>query len=293
MDSACWRLSFQPKAASLIISTDADTEVAPDWIAQNLAEVRRGAEAVGGRISLQPRDLQELDLQTKNIHLRNDRYHLLLSWLEDRCDPQAHDPWPRHYQHFGSSLAIKPRIYRQVGGLPAKEFLEDVALHEALLRHDVKFRHSPAVRVRTSGRLRGRTAVGLAEQLSRWSQGPSAIAVPSVLLWQTLFSLRSRLRACWKRVQSGQELGPSVLDDLSNACGARRDEIQEALACQWFGAAFERLNLRKKLENGLLRGETRQPLGDALRHLQEQWDATRRMRPDLFVAEAQSGIAAL
>ncbi len=68
--------------------------------------------------------------------------------------------------------------------------------------------------------------------------------------------------------------------------------MQAALACQWFGAAFEKLNLRKKLENGLLRGETRQPLGNALRQLKEQRDATRRMRPGLFVAEAQSGIAA-
>ena len=292
MDTACQRLLLQPKASSLLLSTDADTEVAPDWLTQNLAEARRGAEAVGGRILLQPQDLRELHPRTRNIQLGSDQYHLLVSWLEDCCDPQAHDPWPRHHQHFGSSFALKPEIYRHIGGLPPKEFLEDVALYEALIRQDVKFRHSPAVRVRTSGRLQGRTAVGLAEQLSVWSRGGPAVTVPSVVLLRTLFLLRNRLRVLWRRIQAGQDVRQSTFESLSRACGMGARETQKALACQWFGAAFNALRLRERLERAMLPGEARQPLEEAVRQLQEQFSLPRCSCPTVSAAEVQSGIGA-
>ena len=33
-------------------------------------------------------------------------------------DSVFHDPWPRHYQHFGASLAVTADAYRRAGGLP-------------------------------------------------------------------------------------------------------------------------------------------------------------------------------
>ncbi len=286
MDTAYERLSLKPKPFSLIVSTDADTEVAPDWLAQNLAETRRGAEAIGGRISLHPSDLHKLDGQTKHLQLCDDRYNLLVSRLEDFCDPQAHDPWPRHHQHFAASLAVRPEVYKQVGGLPPKESLEDIAFYEALVRHDVQFRHSPDVCLHTSARLKGRTAVGLAEQLSRWSNGSSKIAVPSVCLLETLFSLRKRLRALWQQIQADGSDSHSALESLSASCEVPPEELQEALTHKWFGTAFESLNLRRKLENGLLGGDPQQPLEEAVSQLQNQ-------RSGHLTEEVQSGTAPL
>jgi hypothetical protein len=292
MDCACERLSRQPKPSSLILSTDADTEVSSNWVAHNLEEARQGAQAIGGRIRIQPKDRQSLHAHTQKIQLRDDQYHLLLSWLEDQCDPQAHDPWPRHHQHFGSSFAVTPSAYRQVGGLPAKESLEDVALHEALIRQDMKFRHSPKVRVRTAGRLQGRTPVGLAEQLSRWSQGPAAVMVPSVLFWRTFFSARAQLRRLWQRMRNGQPLRWSALESLSLLCGLRGEEIRELLHHRWFGAAFEKLNLRLRLERELPPSRVQQPLEQAVRQLHTLFRDQHLMRLRPSAAAVPDGIAA-
>ncbi len=290
MDTACERLSHKPNPFSLIVSTDADTEVAPDWLAQNLAESRRGAEAIGGRISLHPSDLRKLDKQTKHIQRWDDRYHLLISWLEDLCDSQAHDPWPRHHQHFAASFAVRPEIYRQVGGLPPKESLEDMAFYDALMRQDVHFRHSPNVCVHTSGRSTGRTTVGLAEQLNRWSNGPSNVTVPSVGLLETLFSLRKRLRALWRQIQAGGSCRCSALESLSAECGGQPEELEGALRHKWFGTAWESLNVRRKLEEGVYAGNTLQPLEEAVRQLQKRFYARHR-HSDLSTEEVQSGIS--
>jgi hypothetical protein len=292
MDVACERLSFRESARALILSTDADTEAAPDWVAQNWAEAQRGAGAIGGRISLQLRDVCKFDPQTRDIQHLSEEYHLLVARLEDRCDPQAHDRWPRHHQHFGGSLAVRPQVYRQVGGLPPRKSLEDVAFFEALARQDVPFRHSPHVSVHTSGRLRGRTEVGLAEQLYKWSRGAATVLVPSVILYEALFSLRKRVRTAWQRIQAGERLNRPVLESLAAACGARRGEMEGALACAWFGTAFETLTVRRKLEAGLLPGEPLQPLREAVAELQAHFCASRHPYASLPVEEAQSGIAA-
>ena len=293
MDEAKERLLRRPKTNSLILSTDADTEVARDWVAQNVAECARGAEAIGGRILLQPGDLRRLDARTREIQEGSDLYHLLISWLEDQCDPQLHDRWPRHHQHFGGSFAIRPEVYDRVGGLPPSQTLEDIALYETLIQQDVKVRHSPDVRVRTSGRMESRTALGLAEQLSRWSQASESIRVPSVDLYETLFLTRRDVRIAWRLVQAGQQLGPAALKSLAASCGAPRTHLHEALRSQHFGAGFESLQVRRKLESGLLGREPLQPLQQALAELQARFQATRPTYSAPLASEVQSDIAAL
>ncbi len=294
MDAAYERLSKSAHAASLILSTDADTEVAPDWVAQNWAAARQGADAVGGRIALQFRDICMLDGQTRDIQHLNDEYNLLVARLEDWCDPQAHDRWPRHHQHFGGSLAVRPEVYRAVGGLPPRKSLEDLAFYEALVRQDVPFRHSPDVCVHTSGRLQGRTEIGLAEQLTRWSQGAPTVVVPSVKLLETLFLIRKRVRTAWQRAQAGERLNPTAVWRLASDCGASVHEMEEALACRWFGTAFESLQVRQKLEDGLMPPtEIRQPLPGAVQQLKARFCPKLQAHPGLLFEEVQSGIAAL
>ena len=50
MDEACQRLLTLGRTDGIIATTDADTVVAPTWLAAIMRECERGVEAVGGRI---------------------------------------------------------------------------------------------------------------------------------------------------------------------------------------------------------------------------------------------------
>lgn len=171
MDAACARLQQAADGTALIASTDADSVVAPDWLAANLAEAAAGADVIGGRIACDATAaLQGAALRQQRLDLA---HALLRARLEDRLDPDPADPWPRHHQHFGASLAITTTAYRRAGGVPPVEWLEDEALVRAARRAGLAVRHSPRVRVVTSGRLDGRAEVGLAWQRRQWLHGRS------------------------------------------------------------------------------------------------------------------------
>ena len=167
MDAACRRLQASHSPHCVIASTDADTVVAPDWLASTLAEFSAGADAVGGRILLHRGPI--MAAHTLRRQRCDAAYRLAVSRLEDALDPDPADPWPRHHQHFCASLAISRAAYVQVGGVPVVRYLEDEALVNALRLADLRIRHSPLVRVHTSARHRGRVEVGLSWQLRQWS----------------------------------------------------------------------------------------------------------------------------
>ena len=169
MDTAWHRLHDRDGIVGML-STDADTTVAQDWIARSLCALEQGADAVGGFIDLKPGELNTLPAGARRAYLRERRYKRLIAELEDLLDPQPGDPWPRHLEHFGASLACTPQIYAAAGGLPAVKPLEDVAFVNALRSIEARLRHDPSVIVYTSSRMEGRAEVGLSGQLSIWQQ---------------------------------------------------------------------------------------------------------------------------
>ena len=209
MDAACKRL--EKNGGGIIMTTDGDTEIANDWIAQNILEIEKGADAVGGRILLRDNELNELDEVTRFLHLKDEKYQLLVAKLEAHILKPQHDPFPRHHQHFNGSFAITTGCYRKSGGIPDVKNLEDCAFFERLQRIDAKIRHSFAVKVHTSARCIGRTEVGLAYQLNEWKNlglentdflVESAESIISRLL------LKKELMALWKNQEN-------EIDDLS------------------------------------------------------------------------------
>ena len=173
MDTAWSRLRGRPRTCG-ILSTDSDTLVAPDWIAQNLRALERGADAVGGVIELKSGELDQLPEGARRAYLQDREFQRMQAELEDLIDPQAGDPWPRHVMHFGASLACTPAIYERAGGLPRVKALEDMAFVDALYRIDARLRHEPGVRVFTSSRLDGRAKIGLSSQLRTWQKSSEA-----------------------------------------------------------------------------------------------------------------------
>ncbi|QIX62142.1 glycosyltransferase [Hymenobacter sp. BT18] len=198
MDEACCRLEAVGRPQGLILSTDADTQVTPTWLAATEQAISAGADAVGGRIL--PRHSGPMRCAVRRQHLLDAAYRLARTQLEASLDASSHDPWPRHHQHFGASLALTAAAYRAVGGLPVVPFLEDEALYHSLLRHDLRVRHCPAVRVATSDRRAGRVAVGLSWQLSEWARQCAAGQEPLVEGGHQVTAeamLRRRLRRLW------------------------------------------------------------------------------------------------
>ncbi len=234
MNAACARLLALGRPGGAVLSTDADTEPAPGWIAANLAEIDAGADAVGGRVLLHPAERAGLDPRVRRSFLLDVGYHRWRQELESLLDPDPHDPFPRHHQHAGASFAITAAAYAGVGGLPALRHAEDVALFEAVRRADGRFRHSFGPRVFTSARAEGRAPAGLSDGLRAWAAdvercGEHRLYVESAASLERRFELAGQVRRLWHRRGRlphmtteivGAEVGLSRVELASALCEA-------------------------------------------------------------------------
>jgi len=166
MDCAYSRL--HKNGGGIIMTTDGDTTVATDWISQTYQEICKGAEVVGGRILLYADEMESLDQLTRSLHLKDEKYQLLVAELESKIIDSDFDPFPKHHQHFNGSFAITSESYAKSGGVPIVDHLEDCAFFDRLQALDTKIRHSFDVKVYTSARCVGRTQIGLSYQLNVW-----------------------------------------------------------------------------------------------------------------------------
>jgi hypothetical protein len=175
-DMAFERFQSLDRPDGLILSTDADSRPAPDWIAQTEAEIAAGADGVGGRVILDPEERAALPSAVNRMFLLDIGYRRALEELHSLYAPDRHDPFPRHHQHFGASLAVTAAAYGRAGGMPSRRSSEDVALYRAIIKSGGKFRHSPRVKVTTSARIVGRATGGLADAIHWWSDQARDVA---------------------------------------------------------------------------------------------------------------------
>ena len=206
MDAACARLAGRGETECILLSTDADTVVAPDWIARNWLHIGSGAEVVGGVINLFPHEIETLEAGTRAAYLRDRRFQQLVARLESLLDPDPADPWPRHLEHFGASLACTCEVYRRAGGMPAVKPLEDVAFVDALRKVGARIRHAVDVHIFTSARLDGRAEVGLSGQLRHW-QADCTAGVPHQVESAGWLAHRFRTLRALRELNRGGEPG--------------------------------------------------------------------------------------
>jgi hypothetical protein len=138
----------------VILTADADSQVAPSWIAENLAAFEAGAEAALGRIDLDGEGKFLPEALDRRGALK-DRYARLLTELFWLLDPLEHNPWPHHATISGASLGVRRTAYCRVGRLPRVALGEDKALIALLSCQDARIRYGPTVRAITSGRTHG------------------------------------------------------------------------------------------------------------------------------------------
>lgn len=161
--------------AGIILSTDADSRVPPNWVALNWAAVRAGADAVAGRVEL---DAAEAALLPASLPARGrleDIYDALITEAEARIDPDPHDPWPCHRTAIGATLAVTRAAYLRVGGMPEIPLGEDGAFIARLLEHGLRVRHATDVCVTISARLAGRAPGGVADTIRSRCEEPDAL----------------------------------------------------------------------------------------------------------------------
>jgi GT2 family glycosyltransferase len=154
-------------AGGIVLTTDADGRVAPNWLRENLRAIDAGADAVAGRAIIDPVEEALIPAALIEADARECKYAALLDEIVAQLDPDPADPWPRHDEHSGASIAVTVGAMRRAGGIPCLAMGEDRAFFRALRRIDAKIRHSPDVQVVVSGRTEGRAKGGMADTIRR------------------------------------------------------------------------------------------------------------------------------
>jgi Glycosyl transferase family 2 len=227
----------------VILTTDADSQVAPNWIAENLAAFEAGAEAVLGRIDLD----EDGKLLPEALHQRGaleDQYERLLTELSWLLDPIEHNPWPHHATISGASLGVTRKAYCRVGRLPRVPLGEDKALIALLSRQDARIRYCQTAHVITSGRTNGRAPGGVADTLAIRSRKPDAFCDEALEPFRTAFA-----RAAWRgRLRRLHDAGRLGLDqEWAAKLEIPAPEVNDLLKEDAFGAAWRVIGDRSPL----------------------------------------------
>lgn len=148
---------------AILLSTDADTLVAPDWAAALAATLDQGAAMAYGPV-LSKQTIASLDQRAASM-----------AELEDALRTVQADLWaalvPSHSQALGltpgaASMAVRASAYCDIGGLPPLPVAEDRALAERFITKGHVVAFADDAQVHSSVRLSGRVTGGMADTLA-------------------------------------------------------------------------------------------------------------------------------
>jgi hypothetical protein len=225
----------QAGVRGILLTTDADAVVPPDWILRNRAAIRRGADVVCGRAVIDP---VEAAMIPAHLHADDALECRLIALLDDLAwllDPEPHDPPPRHTEASGASIAVRTEAFHSVGGIPAIAAGEDRAFVRALWMIDAKVRHDATIAVTVSGRVIGRADGGMADTIRRrivqQDEQTDDQAEPATDAFRR-YSLRRRVRHAWNGHPDR-----ALAADLA----ILQPTLTEALSERFFGSTWAQL----------------------------------------------------
>jgi glycosyltransferase involved in cell wall biosynthesis len=247
MDEAYQRFQILDNPDGIIISTDGDSRVDSCWLHYIFTEFEAGCDVVGGRI------ISEYSKSpSRKFHLKDVGYRYLVSHLESHLDPCSFDPWPRHFQCFGPSTAVKCSIYEKAGRLPVLPYLEDENFRKALVRIDARIRRSPWVKVYTSSRESGKVDFGFSIQLNEWTkmnqEGKKMLVEPlgSLII---RFNAKKVLRELFTDFNRGNPLNTQHLNALARSLFLEEEWLAVKISTSnYFGALWEEIETNLCLE---------------------------------------------
>jgi hypothetical protein len=261
----------------IILTTDADSKVAANWIAANIAAVDAGADVVAGMAVLDDRDAEALPARLLIDDAKEEAFGALLDEIDCLIDPDAADPWPRHTQHSGASIAVRARFLALAGGVPAIPLGEDRGLFTRLRRIDARIRHATEVTVTVSGRVVGRATGGMADTIARRLREPDQW-LDDAMEPAANRARRAALRARARNIWTGRD---SSAEALANALRLPVALVRQSLKAPTFGTAWSDLEMRSPI------------LGYRIvpvRELDRQTDHARAIIRALGVARRPAGI---
>lgn len=146
------REAGRPAGELWLASTDADSTVPPDWLAEQLRLAALGAEVVAGTVRVQ--DWSEQPAAARQRFTRS-------YGVPTRGHPRVH----------GANLGMSAAAYVDAGGVPPLALAEDKALVDALRVRARRLVATGRIPVSTSGRRESRTLGGFADHLRGLTAG--------------------------------------------------------------------------------------------------------------------------
>ena len=219
----------------VLLTTDADGLVDPDWIHANLNALTCGADVVAGWVELHPVEWGQIPAALHEDDARECAYDAACDEIHALLDPDPADPLPRHTQHSGASIAVTAEAYARSGGVPDIASGEDRAFVAALRRVDARLRHAPEVHVTVSGRIVGRSVGGMADTIRR------RLSAPDDLLDDRLEPAVDCARRAWCRAALRRSFADPAHDfrPLVAQLQLGPAALRRLLTTPTFGAAWE------------------------------------------------------
>lgn len=208
-------LALQHAQGGTLMTTDADSEPAVDWVAANCAALEH-ADIIAGRIA-------RADVRAPDMHDRMAAYFDRLHALRRTLDPVSWEADGSHHWTSAASLACRSETYRTLGGFAAVANGEDAAFADGAARAGYRVRRDASVTVRTSSRRKGRAECGFAASLTALdaSKYMPDVTHPEDEAWR--FRMQARARVAF---EAGRP--HSVVSCL----GLALDEVEQvALQC--------------------------------------------------------------
>jgi glycosyltransferase involved in cell wall biosynthesis len=222
----------------VLLTTDADAEVPENWVEANLRAIDEGADAVCGRAEIDPVEALLIPAHLHEDDAREVAYGRLLDEIASIVLPDPADPWPRHREESGASIAITVEMFRRIGGLPSRPSGEDRALIEMLRSLDALVRHDPHISVTVSGRIEGRARDGMADTMRRRIIQQDEFVDDSIEpAWAAFRRLRikRRFRFLWRRPTKHR------LYQLASALALDPAVLADAVAAPYFGQGWSQV----------------------------------------------------
>ncbi len=239
----------------VLMCTDADATVPPDWIRLNQACIVAGADAVAGRAEMHSGEAALLPARLHEDEAVAQALTTLLDEIDCVMDPDPADPWPRHVEHSGASIAVTSAAYDAAGGFPRIASSEDRAFFAVLRRIDARIRHAPDIVVTVSGRLEGRAPGGMAETLRRRLAAPDLFLDPCIERASDRLR-RAMLRASVRRLHAATARGTLESSEVAapaEMLGLAPAELAGLLGAEGFGSLWESLETRPILRRKRVR----------------------------------------
>ncbi len=221
----------------IILTTDADSKVATNWMTANIAAIDAGSDAVAGMAVLDDRDAASLPERLLIDDEKEEAFGTLLDEIDWLLDPDAADPWPRHTQHSGASIAVRARFLALAGGIPAIPLGEDRQLFTQLRRIDARIRHAREVMVMVSGRTVGRAKGGMADTIARRLREPDKW-LDEAMEPAADHARRAALRARAREIWTGRHASAVA---LAHALRLPVTTVRRALKAPAFGGGWSEL----------------------------------------------------